>query len=61
MDYKKKTDEQLVDDTLNISERASVEMMRRLKNSTDYSSRVMIVLTIILVILTLVLIWQGYK
>jgi len=61
MDYKRKTDEELVDDTLNTSARASVEMMRRLKNATDYSSRVIIVLTVILVILTAVLIWQGFK
>ena len=61
MDYKNKTNEQLVNDTLNVSERASVEMMRRLKNSTDYSSKMMIVLTIILVFLTVVLIWQGFK
>ncbi len=59
MDYKKKTDEELVDDTLNVSTRAFVEMMRRLKNSTDYSSKVIIILTIILVILTYVLIWRG--
>lgn len=62
MDYKKKTDEELADEpTLSVNTRASNEMMRRLKNSTDYSSRVMIVLNIILVILTGVLILQGFK
>lgn len=60
MDYKKKTDYELVDETLNTSARASVEMMRRLKNSTDFSSWVMIALTIILVVFTGVLIWQGF-
>lgn len=62
MDYKKKTDEELVDEpTLSVNTRASNEMMRRLKNSTNFSSWVMIALTIILVILTGVLIWQGFK
>jgi hypothetical protein len=61
MDYKNKTDEELVDETLNVSSRALVEMMCRLKNSTDYSSKVMIWLTVILVVLTVVLAWQGFK
>ncbi len=61
MEYKNKTDNELVDQTLNTSSRASVEMMRRLKNSTDFSSRVVIVLNVILVILTIVLIWQGWN
>ncbi|MEK7136059.1 MAG: hypothetical protein AAB821_00485 [Patescibacteria group bacterium] len=62
MNYKNKSDDELVGEpTLNVNTRASNEMMRRLKDSTDYSSRVMIVLTIILIILTGILIWQGFK
>lgn len=38
---------------------APVEMMRRLKNSINFSSWAMIALTIILIIFTAVLIWQG--
>ena len=33
--------------------------MKKLRNSTDFSSRVMIGLTIALVVLTAVLIWQS--
>lgn len=61
MDYKKKTDEELTDDTLNVSSRASVEMMRQLKNLTDFSSQVMMALTVILVVFTGVLILQGFN
>lgn len=61
MDYKDKTDDELVSAVLNVSIRPLVEMMRRLKNSINFSSLVMIVLTIILVIFTGILIWQGFK
>ena len=61
MNYQDKKDKELVNDSdaavRGLS--ASIEMMRRLKNSTDFSSWVMIGLTFVLVILTLVLIWQG--
>ena len=60
MDYKNKTDEALVDETLNLSERSTVEMMRRLKNSINFTSWVMIGLTIVLIILTVVLIPEGF-
>lgn len=62
MDFQIKTDKELVEDG-DIGARglsAQVEMMRRLKNSNDFSSRTMIVLTVILVIFTAVLIWQGF-
>ena len=39
---------------------AQIKAMLRLKNSMNFSSAVMIILTIILVILTGVLIWQGF-
>lgn len=61
MEFKNKTDRELVDETLNVSIRASNEMMRRLKNSTIFSSWVMVVLTFVLVILTIVLIYQGFE
>ena len=61
MEYKDKKDNELVNETLNMSNRASVEMMRRLKNSTNFSSWAMITLTIILVVFTGILIWQGFK
>ncbi len=59
--YKDKTDEELVDRTLNTSTKPLTEMMFRLKKSIDFSSWAMIVLTIILVIFTGILIWQGVK
>jgi len=62
-DYKNKIDDELVEGGWkNITRGPSmVEMMRRLKNSMNFSSVVMIILTIILVIFTGVLIWQGLK
>jgi len=63
MSFQNKTDKELVEDT-DIGARgltASVEMMRRLKNSINFSSWVMITLTAILIIFTGVLIWQGFK
>ena len=33
--------------------------MKKLRKSTDFSSRVMIGLTAVLIVLTVVLIWQG--
>ncbi len=61
-EYKNKTDDELVAISWKQTTRgASVEMMRRLKNSTDFSSWAMTSLTIILVVFTGVLIWQGFK
>ena len=63
MNYKNKTDKELVADP-DIGARglmAQVEMMRRLKNSMNFSGWVIIILTVILVIFTGVLIWQGFK
>lgn len=40
---------------------ATAELIRRLKNSINFSSWAMIILTIILVIFTAVLVWQGLK
>jgi len=59
--YKDKSDDDLVSDsweTIN-GRMISIEMMRRLKNSINFSSWVIVVLTIILVIFTGILIWQG--
>lgn len=74
MDLKNKKDEELVSDAWNtISSRTnSIEMMRRLKNSiekldktTDKYSRILIILTIILVIVSftqiIVTIFTGYS
>ena len=63
MDFENKKDEELVSDAWKIisGRTNSIEMMRRFKNSNNFSSRVMIVLTIILVIFTSILIWQGFK
>jgi hypothetical protein len=41
--------------------RRLMEMQRRLKKSTNISSVIMIFLTFVLVVLTIVLIWQGFK
>jgi len=41
--------------------RRLMEMQRRLKKSTNISSAIMIILTFVLVVLTIVLIWQGFK
>jgi len=61
-EYKNKSDDELVAISWKQTTRgASVEMMRRLKNSMNFSSGVMVVLTIILVIFTGILIWQGFK
>ena len=63
MDEEKKTDKELVEDP-KIGVRglmAQLEMMRRLKNSMHFSGWVMIVLTVILVIFTGILIWQGFN
>jgi len=62
-EYKNKTDDELVSNAWKTTNgrTASVEMMRRLKNSINFSSWVMIVLTIFLVIFTAILIWQGFK
>lgn len=63
MGYKNKTDEELVEEIKSVAcgQGPSVEMMRRLKNSMNFSSWVMIILTIVLVIFTAVLIWQGIE
>ena len=62
-EYKNKNDEELVkmaeSGTNPKVPIAQIEMMRRLKNSTKFSSWVMIILTIVLVIFTAILIWQG--
>lgn len=61
MDYKSKSDEALVDETLNISERSSVEMMRRLKNSIEHLdknttrwSRSLLIATLVLLVVAIV-------
>ena len=58
-EFKNKSDDELVAGSLKPA--AAVEMMRRLKNSINFSSWVMIALTVLLVVFTAVLIWQGFK
>lgn len=61
MSFQNKTDKELVEDTGSVAhgQGPTVEMMRRLKNSIDFSSWAMIALTIILIFFTAILIWQG--
>jgi len=70
MDYKNKKDNELVElaseGIIGTSsgckyQGAQLEMMRRLKNSTKASNIIMIILTVVLVVFTGVLIWQGFK
>lgn len=64
-EYKNRSDDELVSYNIHTntltSRQVTIEMMRRLKDSNIRSGNIMIFLTLALVALTLVLIYQGFR